>query len=51
MRLKECTLYEMPDHMEKCQKLKEDFDKVSESFFIKCKYFILHVCLLGLMFT
>nr|CAG4650667.1 EOG090X0LTN [Sida crystallina] len=34
-RLKECTIYEGPNHIVKCQKLKEDFDKVSESFFIK----------------
>lgn len=36
-RLKECVVHEHPDHMRKCQKLKEDFDKVSENFCIKCK--------------
>nr|CAG4646744.1 EOG090X0LTN [Macrothrix elegans] len=34
-RLKECLLYEQPDQERKCRKLKEDFDKVSENFFIK----------------
>ncbi|XP_046449162.1 NADH dehydrogenase [ubiquinone] 1 beta subcomplex subunit 10-like [Daphnia pulex] len=34
-RLKECIAYEIPDQDRKCAKLKEEFDKVSESFCMK----------------
>ncbi len=39
-RYKECIIYEQPDHIRKCQKLKEDFDKVAENFCIKCEFYI-----------
>jgi hypothetical protein len=32
-----CIATEIPDQDRKCAKLKEDFDKVSESFCMKCK--------------
>nr|CAG4638881.1 EOG090X0LTN [Cyclestheria hislopi] len=34
-RLKECVIYEKPDYSKKCEKLKEDFEKASENYFIK----------------
>lgn len=37
-RLKECIIYEQPDHMEKCKKLRQDFDQAAENYFIKCKH-------------
>lgn len=40
-RLKECIVYEGPDHGTKCQKLREDFLKAQENFCIKCKFFLL----------
>ena len=36
-RLKECIIYEQPDHKLKCKKLQEDFEQASENYFIKCK--------------
>lgn len=35
-----CIAYEIPDQDRKCAKLKEEFDKVSESFCMKCKCII-----------
>jgi len=40
MRLKECIVYEAPDHKEKCKHLLDDFDTVAQNYFIKCSYFI-----------
>nr|CAG4637537.1 EOG090X0LTN [Ceriodaphnia reticulata] len=34
-RYKECIVFEQPDHIRKCQKLKEDFNKVSENYCMK----------------
>nr|CAG4642233.1 EOG090X0LTN [Eurycercus lamellatus] len=34
-RLKECIIYESPDHIRKCKKLKDDFDLAAENYFIK----------------
>lgn len=42
-RYKECITYESPDHVRKCQKLKEDFENVSENYFIKCKLYSIHL--------
>jgi len=34
-RLKECIIYEAPDHRVKCQKLQDDFNEAAENYFVK----------------
>nr|CAG4649032.1 EOG090X0LTN [Polyphemus pediculus] len=34
-RLKECIIFERPDHVVKCRKLKEDFDLAAENYSMK----------------
>lgn len=36
-RFEDCTMYEAPDHIEKCKPILEQYEKAAENWFIKCK--------------
>uniref|UniRef100_A0A1B0B7Q3 NADH dehydrogenase [ubiquinone] 1 beta subcomplex subunit 10 n=1 Tax=Glossina palpalis gambiensis TaxID=67801 RepID=A0A1B0B7Q3_9MUSC len=36
-RFEDCTMYEAPDHLEKCKETLEQYEKAAENWFIKCK--------------
>lgn len=43
-RFEDCTMYEAPDHVEKCKPILEQYEKAAENWFIKCmlRNFIVH---------
>lgn len=38
-RFEDCTIYEAPDHVEKCKKLLDEYKEAETNWFIKCKEF------------
>ena len=44
-RFEDCTMYEAPDHIEKCKPILEQYEKAAENWFIKCKLIAFRILL------